>query len=61
MTEIAGLIRQFPDGSFILIISFVWACERIGVAIASRNRPVSCNCACCEEETEEDEDEEEEE
>ena len=55
MTEIAGLIREFPNAAFFLLISFVWACERIGVAIASRNRPVSCNCACCEEETEEEE------
>ncbi len=57
MSEIAGLIKQFPDGAFILLLSLVWACERVGVAIASRNRPVSCNCNCCTEDEGETEEE----
>lgn len=49
MSEIAGLIRQFPEGSFVIIISLTWAIERVAVAFVNRNKPV-VNCGCCDEE-----------
>ena len=58
MSEIAGLIRQFPEGSFFLLLALIWACERIGVSFVNRNKPtVQCDCDCCGEEWEEDEEE----
>ena len=61
MAEIAGLIRQFPEGSFFLLIALIWGMERVGVAIAHRNRPLvqRCDCEnCCTDDDEEDEEEE---
>lgn len=56
MSELAGLIRQFPEGSFFLLIALIWGIERVGVAFASRNRPI----VKCDRDHYDDEDEEEE-
>lgn len=56
METIAGLIRQFPEGSFILILAFIWACERAVSSFFNRNRP-SCDCDCCGVEDDEEEEE----
>jgi hypothetical protein len=51
MSEIAGLVREFPFGSFI-ILSAIWAVGGIIVAFVNIAKPQApqCNCACCEEE-----------
>lgn len=60
MSELAGLIRQFPEGSFFLLIALIWGIERVGVAFAQRNRPImNCNCECCEHDDDDDNEEEE--
>lgn len=60
MHDLAELIRSFPEGSFFLLIALIWGMERVGVAIAHRNRPLvqKCDCECCHNEDEEDEEEE---
>lgn len=59
MHELAELIRSFPEGSFFLLIALIWGMERVGVAIASRNRPImNCNCECCGDDEEEEDEEE---
>ncbi len=59
MHEIAGLIREFPFGSFIVILSALWACERVASSFINRNKPTApqCDCDCCLEEDEDEEDE----
>jgi len=48
MSEIVGLIREFPFGAFIIILSFLWACERTITSFIGRNRPImNCDCDCC--------------
>lgn len=59
MQLIASLIREFPFGSFIIILAALWACERMVTAFINRNKPPApqCDCECCElDEDEEDED-----
>lgn len=61
MHELAGLIREFPMGSFFIITGAIWALERMVVSAFSRNRPiVNCQCDCCGGSDNDDEDEEEE-
>lgn len=60
MHEIAGLIREFPFGSFIVILSVLWACERVASAFINRNKP-ECDCECCSTDSDDDDEEEEEE
>ncbi len=48
MSELVGLVREFPFGSFIIILSVLWACERVVSAFINRNKP-SCDCDCCNE------------
>jgi len=43
-------------GSFIIILSIIWACERAIAALANRSKPVQqCCCACTSNEDEEEE------
>lgn len=59
MQLIASLIREFPFGSFIIILATLWAGERMVTAFINRNKPPppECDCECCElDEDEEDED-----
>jgi hypothetical protein len=60
MHELAGLIREFPFGSFIIILSILWACERTVSAIVNRNKPV-CDCECCHADSSDDDEEGDEE
>ena len=57
METLAGLIRQFPEGSFFIIIAGLWALEEVAKAFVNRNKPsvVKCDCACCEEDDDEEE------
>lgn len=56
MDGLIGLVREFPIGSLIVILSVLWAGERTIKAIANRNKP-GCNCQCCAEEVETEEEE----
>ena len=58
MEIVAGLIREFPFGSFIIILAVLWAGERVVTALINRNKPPApeCDCDCCDEDEEEDED-----
>lgn len=47
--ELFSLMRECPFGTFIIILSLIWAVERTIRAIALRNKP-DCDCRCCEEE-----------
>jgi len=63
MEIIASLIKEFPFGSFIIILAALWAFERMVTSFINRNKPiVQCDCNCCEEEEEDccEEDEEDE-
>lgn len=57
MEIIASLIREFPFGSFIIILAVLWACERVVTSIINRNKPTApnCNCDCCEGDDDDDE------
>jgi hypothetical protein len=57
MSDLIVLIRENPFGSFIVILSVLWAGERVVTALINRNKPASvkCDCACCEEDDEEEE------
>ncbi len=61
MQIIASLIREFPIGSLIVILSALWAGERVVTSFINRNKPPApkCECECCDdgdEDEEEDED-----
>ena len=60
MSEIANLIRQFPEGSFLLLLALIWACERMVVSAVNRNRPLvqKCDCECCHLDDDEEDEEE---
>lgn len=62
MRELVGLIEWGGIGSFIIIIAFIWACERVITAFINRNKPdTDCerDCECdCDEDHDEDEGEE---
>jgi hypothetical protein len=47
-----------PFGSFIVILSVLWAGERVVTALINRGKPVppTCECMCCTDEEEEDDD-----
>lgn len=46
---------------FILVLAIVWACQRVIVSFAHRNRPlVQCNCTCCPHDDADDVDDEDE-
>jgi hypothetical protein len=48
METIASLIRQYPEGSFFIILALIGGAVSIARAIAGRNRPiVNCQCECC--------------
>jgi len=49
MSELFGLVREFPIGSLVVILSALWATERTIKAIVSYNKPASCcdeDCTC---------------
>jgi hypothetical protein len=58
MSEIANLIRQFPEGSFFIILALITGVVTIVRTVVNRHKPlVHCDHDCCdEEEDEEDED-----
>lgn len=56
MILLASLIREFPVGAFLIIMSIVWAFERMAVSFINRNKPV-VQCDCCEEADEKEEEE----
>lgn len=55
MEIIASLIREFPIGSFFLLLAVLTTIERVARHFFNRNRPV-CECRCCDTEECEDED-----
>lgn len=57
--ELFALMRENPFGTFVIILCFLWACERAIVAFINRNKPEcdcekDCECDCDEEDEEED-------
>lgn len=61
MGEIASLIRQFPEGSFFIILALITGAVTIVRTVVNRHRPmVHCDHDCCDEEEDEEEEEEEE-
>lgn len=57
METIASLIREFPEGSFFIILAIIGAIGAVARAFVNRNKPtVNCGCDCCDDD-EEDEDE----
>jgi len=58
MSEVVGLIREFPFGSLIIILSLIWAVERAVSSFANRNKP-DCECECCVCEVDDEKEEEE--
>lgn len=61
MHEIAGLIREFPVGTFFIIMALIGAVVSIVRSVINRHKPlVHCDHDCCDDHDEEDEDEEDE-
>ncbi len=58
MSEIASLIRQFPEGSFFIILAIIGGITGVARAFINRNKP-SCNCDCCDLDDDEYEEEDE--
>lgn len=55
MSEIASLIRQFPEGSFFIILALITGVVTIVRTVVNRHRPlVHCDHDCCDEEDEEE-------
>lgn len=48
MSEIVGLIRQFPEGSFFLLVVFICANAWVAVHFINRNKS-ACKCDCYDE------------
>lgn len=49
MHDLIDLVKEFPVGSMIVILSTLWAGERTIKAIANRHKPAACcdeSCAC---------------
>lgn len=60
MSELAGLIRQFPEGSFFIILALITGVVTIVRTVVNRHRPlVHCDHDCCDDHDEEDEEEDE--
>ena len=59
MRELVQLIEWGGIGSFIILLAFIWACERVITAFINRNKPAPQEC-CHEDDEDEYEDEEEE-
>jgi hypothetical protein len=56
MHDLCQLVRDFPEGSFFILIAFIWGAEESIKAFAQRNRPImNCNCECCTDDEEEEE------
>lgn len=60
MSELVHLIEWGGIGSFIILLAFIWACERVITAFINRNKPATdcerdCECDCDEEECDEEE------
>lgn len=60
MSELANLIRQFPEGSFFIILALIAGVVTIVRTVVNRHRPlVHCDHDCCDDHDEEDEEEDE--
>ena len=58
MSEIASLIKEFPVGSFLIILAFITGVVTIVRTVVNRHKPlVHCDHDCCDEEEDEQEDE----
>ena len=58
MSEIASLIREFPIGTFFIILALITAVVTIVKTVVNRHKPlVHCDHDCCDEEETEEEDE----
>lgn len=44
MSDLFGLMRENPFGTFLVVISVLWTAERIVRTIVNRNKPVQCDC-----------------
>ena len=49
MSEVIQLARENPFGTLIVLLSAIWAVERIAVYLLKVSRPVECNCPCKDE------------
>ena len=61
MSDLVRLIEWGGIGSFIVILAFIWAGERVLTAFINRNKPATdcardCECDCDEESEEPEED-----
>lgn len=60
MSEIAGLVREFPMGTFFILMALIAAVVSVVKAVANRHRPiVHCDHDCCDEPSEDEEEEDE--
>ena len=58
MSEIASLIKEFPMGSFFIIMALITAVVTVIKTVINRHKPlVHCDHDCCDEEEAEDQDE----
>lgn len=58
MHDVIELVREFPIGSLVVILSVLWAGERTIKAMVNRNKPSACcdeSCACRATSTDEEE------
>jgi hypothetical protein len=54
VSDLVRLIEWGGIGSFIVILAFIWACERVITGFINRNKPATdcerdCECDCDEE------------
>lgn len=56
---IIDLMKDNPGFSFIIILCFIWATERIVKSIIERNKPASAICDCCQKDSDNDMNDEE--
>lgn len=58
MASILSLIKEFPVGSFLIIMSLIWAIERVIVTALNKNKTVIHHSCDCEDHNCEDEEDE---
>lgn len=57
MHDLIELVKEFPFGSLLVILTSIWAAEESIKAIATRNTPRACcdeDCSCNDKEIDEE-------
>jgi hypothetical protein len=58
MSELASLIKEFPMGTFFIIMALIAAVVTVIKTVVNRHKPlVHCDHDCCDESDDEEEDE----